>query len=93
MLLLNGVVYAAFGSIGDIDPYHGWLLGYDAKTLGLLQVFNDTPNGQGGGIWMSGGGTVFGLVGVPMSSEIQVYLETPHVVSYFIKGRLGKQCP
>lgn len=63
LLLLNGVVYAAFGSIGDIDPYHGWLLGYDAKTLGLLQAFNDTPNGQGGGLWMSGGGTAADAAG------------------------------
>src|SRR4029077_3709267 len=28
-----GVVFAGFGSQGDIDPYHGWIVGYDAKTL------------------------------------------------------------
>lgn len=54
LLLLNGAVYAAFGSIGDHDPYHGWLLGFDAQTLVLRKIFNDTPDGGEGGIWMSG---------------------------------------
>ena len=25
-----GVVFAAFGSQGDFDAYHGWLVGFDA---------------------------------------------------------------
>src|ERR1700731_3371542 len=41
--LVNGIVYLAFGSHEDNGPYHGWLLGYDAKTLGQVQVFNATP--------------------------------------------------
>ena len=52
------VVYIAFGSIDDNDPYHGWLLGYDAATLTQVCAFNDTPNGGQGGIWMSGQGPV-----------------------------------
>jgi hypothetical protein len=54
LLLLNGTVYAGFASGGDVGPYHGWLLGFDAQTLQLKQVFNDTPNGYQGGYWMSG---------------------------------------
>lgn len=56
LLLVNGVVYIAFSSLGDFGPYHGWLLGYDAKTLQQVSVFNDTPNGIAGGIWMAGAG-------------------------------------
>src|SRR5262249_21637311 len=56
LLLSNGVVYAAFGSLGDVLPYNGWLVGFDARTLKQIQVFNATPNGREAGIWMSGGG-------------------------------------
>jgi ribosomal silencing factor RsfS len=56
--LVNGIVYLAFASHEDNDPYHGWLLGYDASTLRQVQVFNVTPNSGEGGIWMGGQGLV-----------------------------------
>lgn len=52
LALLNGVVYIGFGHCS-----HGWLLGYDAGNLSLINVINTTPNGAGGALWMSGGGT------------------------------------
>jgi hypothetical protein len=36
-------------------PWHGWIMRYDESNLTRSAVFNDTPNGQYGGIWMSGG--------------------------------------
>src|SRR5262249_55448528 len=50
----EGVVFAAFGSQGDFDGYHGWLVGFDAKTLKIVTVFNTDPNGDEGAVWQSG---------------------------------------
>jgi hypothetical protein len=63
LLLRNGTVYFGFGSHGDFQPYHGWLLGYNATTLQRTFVFNATPNGEGGGIWQSGGGMAMDAAG------------------------------
>ena len=56
LLLSKGVVYSAYGSLGDYGPFHGWIIGNSASTLKTVATFNDTPNGSEGGIWMSGGG-------------------------------------
>jgi chitodextrinase len=56
LLLSNGVVYIGFGSHGDIQPYHGWLLGYDAATLQQVFVHNSSPNSNGAGMWQANGG-------------------------------------
>ena len=56
LLLSNGIVYVAFGSYGDWDPYHGWIFGYDAQTLQQVSSFNTTPTGGEGAIWQSGQG-------------------------------------
>ena len=63
LLLYNGVVYFGFGSHGDIQPYHGWLLGYNATTLQRVLAFSPTRNGEGGGIWQSGGGLTIDAAG------------------------------
>ena len=59
----------AFGSYGDIPPFHGWILAYDKTSLKPTGVFNDTPNGKDGGIWNSG---------TPMVTDSQgfIYTET-----------------
>jgi hypothetical protein len=56
LLLTNGVVYVGFASHGDIHPWHGWVLGYNATTLQQAMAYNVTPNAVGGGVWMSGDG-------------------------------------
>jgi hypothetical protein len=56
LLLLNGTIYVAYGSHCDAGNYHGWILGYDAKTLQLQSVFNSTPSGTQGAIWQAGSG-------------------------------------
>jgi Immunoglobulin domain len=55
LALVNGVVYIAWASHEDADPYHGWVIGYNAATLARAAVFNATANGSRAGIWMSGG--------------------------------------
>jgi hypothetical protein len=56
LLLSSGIVYIAFGSYGDWEPYHGWIFGYDANTLQQVSSFNTTPTGYEGAIWQSGQG-------------------------------------
>jgi len=56
MLLYNGVVYACWASFCDRDPYHGWVMGFDASNYKLKYTYNNTPNGSEGGIWMAGNG-------------------------------------
>lgn len=58
LLLTNGTVYAGFGSCGpDPDPYHGWLVGFNAQNVQQQTVvFNASPNGAEAALWQSGRG-------------------------------------
>ncbi len=58
LALISGVVYAGFGTQGDVRPVHGWLIGHDASNLRLTAAFCTTPNGDRGGIWMAGAAPV-----------------------------------
>ncbi len=60
LLLLNGVVYAGFGSHCDIYPYSGWVAGVkETGTLSALwSTVGDGTNATGAGIWQAGGGLV-----------------------------------
>ena len=54
LLLYNGVVYIAWASHCDWGPYEGWIMGYDASTLGQKYTYATVLNGGLAGIWMSG---------------------------------------
>jgi hypothetical protein len=56
LLLLNGVIYVAFGSVNDEGPWHGWIFSFSEATLQQLDLFCSTANGVGGGFWMGGSG-------------------------------------
>jgi hypothetical protein len=56
LLLSKGVVYIAWASHNDVGPFHGWIMGYDAATLHQTAIWNASPDGIQGGIWMSGAG-------------------------------------
>jgi hypothetical protein len=47
---ITNAIYIPFGSCT-----HGWVLAYDKTTLAQTAIFNDTPDGDGGGLWASGG--------------------------------------
>jgi len=64
LLLVGGVVYAAFGGHCDFTPYRGWVVGVDATSGAMTARWTDealvpppTPElgKPGGGVWQSGG--------------------------------------
>jgi outer membrane protein assembly factor BamB len=56
LMLANGMVYVGYASHCDKDPYHGYLIAYDAQTLQQTAVFNASPTGSEASIWQSGQG-------------------------------------
>ena len=60
LVLSNGVLYIGWGSHGDQNPWHGWVMGYtptgNPPTLQQVMAYCVSPDGYGGGIWASGGG-------------------------------------
>lgn len=70
LLLNQGNVYITWASYCDNDPYHGWIIAYNKDTLQQSAAWMTTPNGQRGGIWMTGsglaadgGGNIYAVVG------------------------------
>jgi len=52
---------AGYGKPGKSIP-QGWMFAYDAQNLAEApSVWASTPNGEGGGIWQTGGGLAAGL--------------------------------
>ncbi|HEU6447932.1 MAG TPA: chitobiase/beta-hexosaminidase C-terminal domain-containing protein [Verrucomicrobiae bacterium] len=78
LTLAGGILYACYGSHDDTDPYHGWVLGYNATNLALVSVFNTTPNATTnafgpnageGALWMGGNG-------LSVDANTNLYFET-----------------
>jgi hypothetical protein len=83
LILAGGVLYVSYAGYTDTistDPFHGWVIGFDAATLQILPnyIFNSTPNGTTGqfgaaagegGIWMGGGGPA-------VDSDTNLYFST-----------------
>ena len=46
----NNMIEIAFGHCN-----HGWVVAYNKTTLQQSAIFNDTPDGAGGGLWAGGG--------------------------------------
>jgi iron transport multicopper oxidase len=57
LLLLEGVVYAGFGSDCDIDPFQGWVFGVSESGT-VTARWTSQAGGSGSGIWQSGAGLV-----------------------------------
>jgi hypothetical protein len=53
-------VYVAFAADRDIGKYHGWVFGFDTRSLRQTAIFNVTPDGGAAGIWQSGRAPVVG---------------------------------
>jgi len=53
LTLANNSIYIAWASSCDVDPYHGWVMSYDARSLAQKAVLNVNPNGTEAGIWLS----------------------------------------
>jgi hypothetical protein len=58
LLLSGGTVYLSWGAPCHQTAldYDGWVMAYNEGTLQQQSVLDVTPNGSGGGIWMSGAG-------------------------------------
>jgi hypothetical protein len=71
LLLMNGVVYVAFGSNYCNDNNYSWVIGYDAGTLQQTGVFNTNPDHGLTSIWQAGGGLAADDEGFiyPLTSE------------------------
>jgi len=73
---ISNMIYIAFGHCA-----HGWVIAYDKTTLLQTEIFNDTPDGAGGGLWDGGGapaiddktGDLFLLTGVDTNDPSSGY--------------------
>jgi len=56
LALANGQISIAWASHEDTNPYHGWVMSYNASNLQQTGIWSSSPDGFMAGIWMSGRG-------------------------------------
>ena len=57
LLLLNNVIYIAFGAaVCDNAHSRGWVFAYSVPDMTQLDAYNTSPQSWGAGIWQSGAG-------------------------------------
>jgi hypothetical protein len=56
LLEVNGTIYTTWASHCDNYAYTSWVIAYSADTLQQVGAVDLVPNGNEGGIWMSGAG-------------------------------------
>jgi hypothetical protein len=76
LLLLNGVVYAAFASYCDEDPSHGFILGFRAGDLARVSVYTDSPQPGSSGLRPGGGGLWESETGLTADAAGSIYVVT-----------------
>jgi hypothetical protein len=93
LVLTNGQVIIAFGSMCDRGAFHGWVFAYDAASLKRTGVFLTTPNGSHGGIWQAGGTPVVDPQGnlyvITGDGEFDAYDGGPDYGDTFLKLQLA----
>jgi PQQ-like domain len=89
LLLMEGVVYAGFGSHCDVDPYQGWVFG--VSTGGTVRArWTTEPGTNGGGIWQSGAGLTSDRPGSILLSTGNGYLPEGHILGSKPPENLGQ---
>ena len=89
LLLANGMVYVAYASHCDKEPYHGYLMAYDARTLAQVSVFNTSPSGSAASIWQSGQGPAADPKGSVYVVDRRPHFLTQPLIRHRIYGRLA----
>ena len=69
LLLMDGVVYLAFGSNSCNDDATGWILSYSASNLGQMAAYNTSPQHGLASVWQTGNG-------IAADENNNIFLET-----------------
>jgi len=96
LALVHGVVYTTWASHCDRPrPFHGWLIGYDARTLKQVAVYNTTPNGDEGAFWSGGAAPAVDAAGdlfvVSGNGTFDRGTTPPDLASSYLKLSTGRE--